>query len=97
MSIYSNVLSSDDIVHINNLPEIIEFRNTFHVSTRNHMKRNIALPSDIVDKINHTFDINISTVPMTLIRGDTMSHIDHGGMAFNYTCLIYLDDSPGDK
>ncbi len=55
----------------------------------------IDLPPFIQKKLYNKLGINVSTVPMRWIKGDTKSHIDTCNTKFNQTHLVYITDSDG--
>lgn len=93
---HSNILSNEDIQNILQIPEITSLIQSFESSIIHKMQIIINLPVEIKNKINDVFNINVTTVPFTLIKGDTLPHIDSGSNTFDYTHLIYLNDSPGE-
>lgn len=78
--------SSEDIALLMNDPTI-----AFHKEKPGQVHFSIAIPDTIQAKLN----MNITTVPMTWVRGDTVEHVDHGESPFDHTYVIYLTDSPG--
>lgn len=95
MTAYSDILSDADILEITSMPEVVSFMSSF--GTFNIRKQNIiiTLPVEMTNKINDIFNINVTSVPFTLIKGDTHPHKDTGSNEFNYTHLIYLNDNIG--
>jgi hypothetical protein len=78
--------SSEDIALLMNDPAI-----AFHKEKPGQVHFSITIPDSIQAKLN----MNVSTVPMTWVRGDTVEHVDQGESPFDHTYVIYLTDSPG--
>ena len=79
--------SSEDIALLMNDPAI-----ALHKEKPGQMVHfSIAIPETIQAKLN----MNVATIPMTWVRGDTVEHVDQGDTPFDHTHLIYLTDSPG--
>ena len=79
--------SSEDIALLMNDPAI-----ALHKEKPGQMVHfSIAIPQTIQAKLN----MNVSTIPMTWVRGDTVEHVDQGASPFDHTYLMYLTDSPG--
>lgn len=98
MSKFINVLSSDDIDYIKSMPEVVDFISKFNESNPNKSHKSmikITLNDSVIDSIKGTFGINVTSVPITLIRGDTLPHIDKGAKEFEYTYIIYVDGCDG--
>ena len=78
--------SSEDIALLMNDPAI-----ALHKEKPGKVHFSISLPETIQAKLN----MNVATIPMTWVRGDTVEHVDQGDTPFDHTYLIYLTDSPG--
>ena len=78
--------SSEDIALLMNDPSI-----AVHKEKPGKVHFSIAIPETIQAKLN----MNVDTIPMTWVRGDTVEHVDQGDTPFDHTYLIYLTDSPG--
>lgn len=98
MSVFTNVLQSEDIAILHDLPEVLQAKSeltdvnrkvTFYITPteriRNAISTQLGLSLTDVDKI-----------PMRWIVGDTASHIDTATSKFSNTYLIFLNDSPGE-
>lgn len=96
ISLHKYILTDADIDYINNMESVINLKTKFNNSNSRIMKVNVALPIDMIHKINNTFNIEVTTVPITIIKGNTAPHIDTGNLLFDYTYLIYITDSSGE-
>jgi hypothetical protein len=56
----------------------------------------IILPSSIKSKILDKLGLNLDSIPMRWIKGDTHPHIDVSSKLFSKTYLLYLTDSQGE-
>jgi len=91
-SIFRNVLSSEDIQYLNNLPEVLEAKNSpsgrFSIELTDSIRSALA-----------TIGLDLSgvtTIPMRWMKGDTVPHTDKGSKDFANTFLVYLNDSTGE-
>jgi predicted secreted protein len=91
-SIFRNVLSSEDIQYLNNLPEVLEAKNSpsgrFSIELTDSIRSALA-----------TIGLDLSgvtTIPMRWMKGDTVPHTDKGSKYFANTFLVYLNDSTGE-
>ena len=85
-------------MNISDLADIINHplvqMNKEKLSTMN--KVDFSIQSDTLQQIIKTkLDIDLSTIPMRWIKGDTPSHKDKGVSSFTKTHLIYVTDSIG--
>lgn len=55
----------------------------------------IELTPSMQESIFNKLGLNLKSVPMKWIKGDTKPHIDNGPQSFNNTYLIYITDSYG--
>jgi len=99
MSVYTNVLSTEELRHFTNLPEVITAKKALDSGSR---KIYFSAPiTDVIrETLKTTFGLHISqdTIPMRWIKGDTAPHVDVSlsDLAFENTYLLYLNDSPGE-
>ena len=96
MSLFSSVLTQEDIVYLNNLPEVLEAKARLSTTTVQYFK--VALTDSIRSALSERFGVNVSNVteiPMRWIKGDTAPHIDRGLSNFENTYLLYLTNSEG--
>ena len=97
-SIYSNVLSSDDINYLNNLPEVLAAKAKLDASSSGMTYFSVELTHTIRQALSTHMSLSlegVETIPMRWIKGDTAPHIDTGASEFENTYLVYLNDSPG--
>lgn len=86
--------SSEEIATIMNDPNITLNQNKLLEKHMIHFS--IPLSESIKSKLEKVMDVSqMTTIPMTWVRGDTLEHIDQGTSPFESTFLIYLTDSVG--
>jgi len=96
MSLFSSVLTQEDIEYLNNLPEVLEAKARLSTTAVQYFK--VALTESIRTALTERFGVNVSNVshiPMRWIKGDTAPHVDRGASNFENTYLLYLNDSEG--
>ena len=96
-SIYINILSSEELHYLNNLPEVLIAKAS--LDSQKMVYFSVAVTESIRVALQTQFDLNIpkgSLIPMRWIKGDTSAHIDSGPSHFKNTYLVYLNDSPGE-
>jgi hypothetical protein len=97
MSVLINdILSNDDINYILTLPEVSSSEKRIQMQTTGVINFSIILPSSIKSKILDKLGLNLDSIPMRWIKGDTHPHIDVSSKLFNKTYLLYLTDSQGE-
>jgi hypothetical protein len=97
-SVFSNVLSEEDIAYLHQLPEVLAAKEKLQTSSSGVVYFNIPLTSSIRDVLSERFGLDfssITSIPLRWIQGDTAPHIDAGQSAFENTYLVYLNNSPG--
>ena len=95
---YNNVLSSENIDYILNLPQVQASKSSIDSKVSGSIYFTVNLTNEIKTILNQKIGldlINQIDIPMRWIKGDTPSHIDTGVDDFNNTYLIYLTDSNG--
>ncbi len=95
----NNILSSEDIDYLLNMPEVLNAKNNIDNNTLGSIYFTINLTESIKNTIYQKMDLNLSNIdkiPMRWIKGDTLPHIDKGIKSFENTYLIYLTDSSGE-
>jgi hypothetical protein len=95
MSLFSNVLTQEDIEYLNNIPEVLEAKARLSTTTVQYFK--VRLNETIRAALNK-MGLNLSNVtevPMRWIKGDTAPHVDRGASEFENTYLVYLNNSEG--
>jgi len=96
MSLFSNVLTQEDIEYLNNLPEVLEAKERLSTTSVQYFKipLNETIRAALVTKLGLNLS-NVTHVPMRWIKGDTAPHIDRGVSEFENTFLVYLTNSEG--
>jgi hypothetical protein len=98
-TLYSNVLSEEEIHYLNNLPEVLTAKASLDARPSGLVYFSVAVTDSIRDNLEVRFGLHLSvgsSIPMRWIKGDTAPHIDVGASAFENTYLVYLNDSPGE-
>jgi hypothetical protein len=98
MSIFTNLLSAEDIQYIHALPEVAAAKAKVDASSAGMVYFSIALTPSIRAALQDRFGLDLSSVsaiPMRWMKGDTAPHVDRATAAFEHTYLVYLNDSPG--
>ena len=96
-SIHTNVFPSDVLDQLQKLPEVLAAKE--RLEPHGMVYFTISVTDTIRTAIRATLGLDLSTVhsiPMRWIKGDTAPHVDVTSQAFEYTHLIYLNDSPGE-
>jgi hypothetical protein len=95
-SIYSNVLSSEELHYLNNLPEVLAAKAS--LDSRDMVRFSVAVTDSIRAALEARFGLRLATdsIPMRWIKGDTAPHVDRGASNFDNTYLVYLNSSPGE-
>lgn len=95
---FFEVLNSDDIQYILNLPQVLEAQQRLTESSRVE-RFNIPLTPSLRESLQTRLGLDLSSVesiPLRWAHGDTAPHIDNSASAFDKTYLVYLTDSPGE-
>lgn len=98
-SIYTNVLSSEDLEYLNNLTEVLEAKASLDSKPSGMVYFSVSVTDAIRDTLQSRFGLHIvagSSIPMRWIKGDTVPHVDVGSTTFENTYLMYLNHSPGE-
>jgi hypothetical protein len=98
-SIYTNVLSSEELAYLNNLPEVLTAKASLDARPSGVIHFSVPITDVIRDTLQSRFGLQLSTgssIPMRWIKGDTAPHMDSGASTFENTYLLYLNDSPGE-
>ena len=98
-SVYANVLSTEELQYLNNLPEVLAAKASLDARQTGMVYFSVPVTEVIRTTLEARFNLRIpagSSIPMRWIKGDTASHIDRGASAFENTYLMYLNDSPGE-
>jgi len=97
-SIYTNVLSVEELDYLNNLPEVLVAKSSLDSRPSGMVYFSVTITNVIRDSLNAHFGLHLSVdsqIPMRWIKGDTAPHVDVGASNFKNTYLLYLNDSPG--
>ena len=99
-SLFSNILSTDDINYLKQLPEVLEAKAKLDTySSNGKVYFSILLTDSIRTALETHLGLDLSqitTLPMRWIKGDTLPHIDRGPSKFERTHLVYLNNCPGE-
>jgi hypothetical protein len=96
-SIHTNVFPTDVLEHVQHLPEVLAAKE--RLDTNGMVYFTIPMTDALRTALHATFGLDLSAVhsiPMRWIKGDTAPHVDVTSQAFEYTHLLYLNDSPGE-
>ena len=97
-SIYTNVLSNEELEYLNTLPEVLVAKVSLDSRQSGMVYFSVPITNVIRDTLKSRFGLNLSVdshIPMRWIKGDTTPHVDVGASKFQTTYLLYLNDSPG--
>lgn len=97
-SIYTNVLSNEELDYLNNLPEVLAAKSSLDSKQSGMVYFSVPITNVIRDTLNSRLGLHLpvgSQIPMRWIKGDTAPHVDTGVSHFQNTYLLYLNDSPG--
>jgi hypothetical protein len=98
-SIYTNVLSSEEIQYLNTLPEVLAAKASLDSRVSGMVYLSVPVTEPVRAALQSRFGLQIpvgASIPMRWIKGDTAAHVDRGASAFENTYLVYLSDSPGE-
>jgi hypothetical protein len=99
-SLFSDILSTEDINYLKQLPEVLEAKTKLDTYTSyGKVYFSISLTDSIRTALETHFGLdlsNVTTIPMRWIKGDTSPHIDTGMAKFERTHLVYLNSCPGE-
>ena len=87
-STYTNVLSSEELEYLNNLPEVLVAKASVDSRASGMVYFSVAVTEPIRATLQSRFGLQISvgaSIPMRWIKGDTASHIDIGRSSFQNT------------
>lgn len=96
-SIHTNVFPTDVLDQLQQLPEVLAAKERLEVHGMVYFT--IPMTDALRTTLHATFGLDLSAVhsiPMRWIKGDTAPHVDVTSQAFEYTHLLYLNDSPGE-
>ncbi len=99
-SLFSNILSTEDINYLKQLPEVLDAKAKLDTyTTYGRVYFSISLTDSIRSALETHLGLDLShvtTLPMRWIKGDTLPHIDAGMAKFERTHLVYLNSCPGE-
>ena len=98
-SIFTNVLSDEELNYLNNCPEVLSAKSSLDSKSSGMVYFSVPVTSSIRDTLQERFGLELSVdsqIPMRWIKGDTVPHVDVGSSNFKNTYLMYLNDSPGE-
>ena len=99
-SLFSNILSAEDINYLKQLPEVLEAKAKLDAyPSHGKVYFSISLTDSIRSALETHLGLdlsNVTTIPMRWIKGDTLPHIDTGMAKFERTHLVYLNSCPGE-
>jgi hypothetical protein len=98
-SIYTSVLSGEEIEYLNSLPEVLTAKASLDSRQSGISYFSVGVTESIRATLHSRFGLDIpvgSSIPMRWIKGDTAPHVDVGRSTFQNTYLLYLNDSPGE-
>jgi hypothetical protein len=98
-SIYTNVLSADELVYLNQLPEVLAAKAALESRSSGSSYFSVPVTETIRATLEARFGLQMavgSSLPMRWMKGDTAPHIDRGASVFENTYLVYLTDAIGE-
>lgn len=98
-SIFTNVLSNEEIHYLNQLPEVLAAKASLDTRSSGVAYFSVIVTNSIRETLQTRFGLQFSlgsSIPMRWIKGDTTPHVDVGSSHFENTYLVYLNDSPGE-
>jgi len=98
-SVYTNVLSDEELYYLNNHPEALLAKSLLDSQPNKMVYFSVPITESIRTTLQSRFGSQLdigSQIPMRWIKGDTSPHVDVGSSKFENTYLLYLNDSPGE-
>lgn len=98
-SIYSNVLSNEELDYFNNHPAVLLAKSSLDSEPSGKVYFSLPITKLIRDTLQSRFGLQLpvdSQIPMRWVKGDTAPHVDVGSSKFKNTYLLYINDSPGE-
>ena len=101
VSVYSQIFSNEGLEYLLGHPEVAIAREKLDNSQADTSKVSFTVPlTDVIrDTLHGQLDLdflNVLSLPMRWIVGDTAAHIDRGASEFKNTYLVYLNDTEGE-
>ena len=97
-SIYTNVLSNEELDYLNHRPEVLAAKASLDSKQSGMVYFSVPITHDIRDTLQSRLGLHLiegSKIPMRWIKGDTAPHVDTGTSHFQNTYLLYLNNSHG--
>ena len=98
-SVFNNVLSLEDLVYVNALPEVLEAKVQVDAMPYGKVSFSILQKDSLRTALFSKLGLDLShldSIPMQWIKGDTSAHVDSGASTFEQTYLVYLTSCPGE-
>jgi hypothetical protein len=98
-TIYTNVLSNEELDYFKNHPNVQEAKASIDAKNSGKIYFSVPITNVICTTLNSRLGLNLSVgtqIPMRWIKGDTAPHVDVGASHFQNTYLMYLNDSLGE-
>ena len=98
-SIYTNVLSNEELEYLKNHPNVIVAKASLDSNQSGNIYFSIPITNLIRTTLHSRLGLDLSVdaqIPMRWIKGDSHPHVDTGVSHFQNTYLLYLNDSPGE-
>lgn len=98
-SVFTNVLSSEELRYLNELPEVLAAKASLDARPAGMIYFSVPVTESIRATLQSRFGLQLavgSTIPMRWMKGDTRPHVDRSASAFENTYLVYLNDAPGE-
>ena len=97
-SIYTNVLSNEELDYFINHPNVLKAKTSIDTKNTGKIYFSVPITNEIRSSLQLRLGLNLSVdnqIPMRWIKGDTVPHIDVGASKFKTTYLMYFNNSPG--
>ena len=98
-SIFTNVLSDEELNYLNNCPEVLSAKSSLDSKSSGMVYFSVPITNLIHTTLQRQFGLHLSVdsqIPMRWIKGDIAPHVDIGSSNFKNTYLLYINDSPGE-
>jgi len=100
-SVYTNVLSQEEMSYIQNRPEVLLAKSKLDSQTTGMVYFSIPITDALRATLQTRMGLDLpverlSQIPMRWIKGDVEPHVDVGHSQFENTYLVYMNDSPGE-
>ena len=98
-SVFEQVLSTEELQYLNQLPEVLEAKASLETRSSGMIYFSVSVTESIRAALQSRFGLHLSegsSIPMRWMKGDTAPHMDKAATDFENTYLLYLNDSPGE-